>query len=202
MSHKKGSIIWKGNVWEKLLVTHGKIIYIYWENYAIQCKILYLVLNINSSQNIVLNTDTYCKLLILVVPLSSQSKKKMLLEFVFFNCYLAVPQPTLGHSQGDSFTNPMLIAAYVHIQPEPLAGFEPGTFWFLFQCLNPLGHSDELIRLIVFILYAIQYHFVNTGFLDKLFELLSKNLLQFSVPIPPHKSHFSHMFFYAIKEDN
>ena len=37
---------------------------------------------------------------------------------VFFNCYLAAPQPTLGHSQGDSLTNPMLITAFVHIRPE------------------------------------------------------------------------------------
>ena len=29
----------------------------------------------------------------------------------FFNCYLAVPRPTLGHSRGDSLTNPMLITA-------------------------------------------------------------------------------------------
>ena len=51
----------------------------------------------------------------------------------------------------------MLIIAYVHNRPEGhreprnevgslspaehLAGFEPGTFRFLFQCLNPLGHS-------------------------------------------------------------
>ena len=67
---------------------------------------------------------------------------------------MAVPQPTLGHSQGDSLTNPMLITVYVRIQPEGhrepfnevgslspakrLAGFELGTFRFLFQCLNPL----------------------------------------------------------------
>ena len=79
--------------------------------------------------------------------------------FFFFNCYLAVPWPTLGHSQGDSLPNPMLIIAYVHIRPkghreprnevgslspaERLAGFEPGTFRFLFQCLNPLGHSPN-----------------------------------------------------------
>ena len=36
----------------------------------------------------------------------------------FFNCYLAVPQPTLSHSQGDSLTNPMLITAFVHVRPE------------------------------------------------------------------------------------
>ena len=57
---------------------------------------------------------------------------------------MAVPRPTLGHSQGDSLPNPMLIIAYVHIRPEGhresrnevgslgpaerLASFEPGTF--------------------------------------------------------------------------
>ena len=67
-------------------------------------------------------------------------------SFFFFNCYLAVPQPTLGHSQGDSLTNLMLITASVHVRPEGhqeprnevgslrpaehLAGFEPGTFRF------------------------------------------------------------------------
>ena len=69
--------------------------------------------------------------------------------FFFFNCYLAVPQPTLGHSQGDSLTNLMLITAFVHIRSkghreprnevgslspvEHLAGFEPGTLRFLLQ---------------------------------------------------------------------
>ena len=38
--------------------------------------------------------------------------------FCFFNCYLADPRPTLGHSQGDSLTNPMLIAAFYLIRPE------------------------------------------------------------------------------------
>ena len=35
--------------------------------------------------------------------------------FYFFNCYLAVPRPTLDHSQGDSLTNPMLITAFVQV---------------------------------------------------------------------------------------
>ena len=38
--------------------------------------------------------------------------------FFFFNCYLADPRPTLGHSRGDSLTNPMLIAAFYLIRPE------------------------------------------------------------------------------------
>ena len=77
----------------------------------------------------------------------------------FFNCYLAVPRPTLGHSQGDSLTNPMLITAFLHVRPEGhweprnevgslspaecLVGFEPGTFRFLLQHLNLLGHSPR-----------------------------------------------------------
>ena len=38
--------------------------------------------------------------------------------FSFFNCYFGVPQPTLGHSEGDSLTNAMLITAFVQVQPE------------------------------------------------------------------------------------
>ena len=34
-------------------------------------------------------------------------------NWLFFNCYLADPQPTLGHFQGDSHTNPMLITAFL-----------------------------------------------------------------------------------------
>ena len=30
------------------------------------------------------------------------------LDIIFFNCYLTTPRPTLGHSQGDSLTKPML----------------------------------------------------------------------------------------------
>ena len=33
--------------------------------------------------------------------------------FNFFNCYLADPRSTLGHSQGDSLANPMLITAFL-----------------------------------------------------------------------------------------
>ena len=71
----------------------------------------------------------------------------------FFNFYLAVPRPTLGHSPGDSLTNLMLIIAFVQVQPEShreprnevgslspverLASFEPGTFRFWLQRLNP-----------------------------------------------------------------
>ena len=63
------------------------------------------------------------------------------------NCYLAASRPTLGHSQGDNLTNPILIITtfYLcrpegHREPcnkvgfqspaELLAVFEPGTFRF------------------------------------------------------------------------
>ena len=38
--------------------------------------------------------------------------------YYFFNCYLAVPWPILGHSQGDSLTNLTLITAFVQVRPE------------------------------------------------------------------------------------
>ena len=81
-------------------------------------------------------------------------------NFFFSNSFLSVPRPTLGHSQGDSLTNPMLITAFVHILPEGhqeprskvgslspakhLADFEPGTFRLLMQRLNPPGHSPQI----------------------------------------------------------
>ena len=37
---------------------------------------------------------------------------------LFFKCYLAVPRPTLGYSQGDSLTNLMLITAFVQVRPK------------------------------------------------------------------------------------
>ena len=36
----------------------------------------------------------------------------------FFQHYLAVPWPTLGHSRGDILTNPNLITAFVKFRPE------------------------------------------------------------------------------------
>ena len=43
---------------------------------------------------------------------------KDIMTFFFFNCYLAVPRPALGHFRGDSLPNPMLITAFLLIQPE------------------------------------------------------------------------------------
>ena len=34
---------------------------------------------------------------------------------IWLFCYLAAPRPTLGHSQGDSLTNPKLITAFLSI---------------------------------------------------------------------------------------
>ena len=53
--------------------------------------------------------------------------------YIFFNCYLAAPRPTLGHYRGDSFTLPMLIIAFFTFSTQR-------TFRFLQQRLNPLGH--------------------------------------------------------------
>ena len=71
----------------------------------------------------------------------------------FSNCYLAAPWPTLGHFRGASLTHPILITAFLHFRPEghqeprnpveQLVRFELGTFWFLLQRLNPLGHSPQ-----------------------------------------------------------
>ena len=55
---------------------------------------------------------------------------------IFYNCYLAAPRPTVGHSQGEGPTNRMLITAFEgHQEPcdevgsislvERLVGFEP-----------------------------------------------------------------------------
>ena len=84
--------------------------------------------------------------------------------YVFFNCHLAAPRPTLGHYRGGSLTHPMLNTCVLHIQPEGyceprnkvgslspaeyLVGFEPRTFWFWSQCLNPLGHYVVQLMLI------------------------------------------------------
>ena len=90
---------------------------------------------------------------LLRIKKESKNKKNRNSRYIYiyiyiyiFNCYLADPRPTLGHSQGDSLTNPMLIAAFYLIRPEGhreprnevgslspaerLAGFEPGTFRF------------------------------------------------------------------------
>ena len=112
---------------------------------------------------------------------------------------MAIPRPTLGHSQGDTLTNPMLITVYVHIWPEghreprnkvgslSLAehptGFELGTFRFLLQRLNPLGHSP---------LFLIDTKHKQICQSEKLWSIGSKLKLfrRIYVLIPAWKSHF------------
>ena len=43
--------------------------------------------------------------------------RRTFLVVFFFNCYLAVPRPTLDHYRGDSLTHPMLIAAFYIFGP-------------------------------------------------------------------------------------
>ena len=68
--------------------------------------------------------------------------------------------PTSGHYRGSSLIHLMLITVLLHFWPEGhrepcnkvwslsqaklLMGFEPGTFRFWLQCLNPLGYSPQL----------------------------------------------------------
>ena len=81
----------------------------------------------------------------------------------FFNCYLAAPLPTLGHSPGgqphQADVNHCILAISTWRSPRALQGcgsllspveeclvvFEPATFRFYSQCLNPLDHSPRII---------------------------------------------------------
>ena len=94
-----------------------------------------------------------------------------------FNCYLAVPKPTLGHYWGGSVTHPMLITELLHVRPkshrephnevgslslaERLLGFELETFQFWWQCPNSLWHP----RLEDWVLHTgpfVRCHFIKT----------------------------------------
>ena len=46
---------------------------------------------------------------------NSDCKRQTYLKVCFFNCYLAAPQPMLGHSQGGNLTNPILITVFLSI---------------------------------------------------------------------------------------
>ena len=79
----------------------------------------------------------------------------------FFNCYLAASRTTLfgslsrrqPHSpdvnhfflnfRSEGHREPPRSEAGFLSPAEHLVGFEPGTFRFLRQCLNPLDHSPE-----------------------------------------------------------
>ena len=80
--------------------------------------------------------------------------------YVFFYVFLAAPRPTLGHYRGSSLIHPMLITCTLDIRPEGhrepcnevgslglaerLVRFEPGTFRFWSQRLNPLDQSPQM----------------------------------------------------------
>ena len=75
-----------------------------------------------------------------IIKLCKTELSCMLWIFFFFNCYLAVPRPTLGHSQGDSLTNSMLITAFCTYSTQrslgasqwgwvPKPGWAPSRFW-------------------------------------------------------------------------
>ena len=86
-----------------------------------------------------------------------------LCKWIFFNCYFAAPLPTMGHSpwgqprQAD--VNHCILAILTWSLPkalqgcgsllnpaaEWLVGFEPGTFRFYSQCINPRGYSPRII---------------------------------------------------------
>ena len=54
---------------------------------------------------------------------SQEALCKLLLSYFLcfsFNCYLAVPQPTLGHSPGDSLNNSMFVTAFSTILTQRL----------------------------------------------------------------------------------
>ena len=74
---------------------------------------------------------------------------------------MAVPQPPVGHYQGNSLTHPMLIIAFYIFNPKvtgescsevgsPKPGWVSSGVWtrnlpILIQCLNPLGHSPQFM---------------------------------------------------------
>ena len=71
-------------------------------------------------------------------------------KFFFFNCSFAAPRPTFGHYHENSLTHPIFDPSVTRkprnevgslSQAERLVWFEPGTFIFWLQWLNPLGHS-------------------------------------------------------------
>ena len=81
--------------------------------------------------------------------------------FIRQNRYLIAPRPSLGHYREDSPTHPMLITAFLHFRPKcrkkprneigslnpakrPV-GFEPGTFRFWLDSLNPLACSFQQV---------------------------------------------------------
>ena len=69
----------------------------------------------------------------------------------FSTAILAAPQPTLGHSQGDSLTNPMLITAFELFRPEghreprnEVGSLSPAEYLLVFEPRTFLSLSQRL----------------------------------------------------------
>ena len=97
------------------------------KNHCVMMLTFFLILEL-----LVLNKNTYFTISIFVSKIHQTCIKNCRSTFLhfwlFFNCYLAVPQPTLGHSWEKSLTNPML------------------TFVFYNQCFLqfwPEGHWEH-----------------------------------------------------------
>ena len=60
-------------------------------------------------------------------PLVNAISKTLKHYLTFLNCYLAVPQPILGHCQGEILTNPVLLAVLWRYRPEGQGWIED---WF------------------------------------------------------------------------
>ena len=121
---------------------------------------------------------------------------KTSITFLFFlSWYFAAPRPTLGHSQGDSLTDPVLITAFwlfrseFHREPpnevglisptKRLVGFERGTFQFQSWRLIPLpGHSSLLhAKLMNVIFYKNQTNYYKKNICLRPFcQTISLNL--------------------------
>ena len=62
----------------------------------------------------------------------------------FFNCYLAVPWPTLGHYQEDSLTHPMSITFFL----KKSCSNRYLIFWYLVQCMSLVEATVQNFRLL------------------------------------------------------
>ena len=84
---------------------------------------------------------------------------------LFFNCYLTAPQPTFGHSWGESLTDPMLIIAFSTIVTRRLPGASQrgwvakasqtfnGVWTRNFLILNTIVWLEILLALLVYLLF-------------------------------------------------
>ena len=104
----------------------------------------------------------------------------------------------MGHDWGDSLTHPMLISV-LHFRseghPKPrnevgflslaqcLVGFEPRTFRFLLQRLNPLGHSPQYdLKLNIHKQQWLEHFFILTYF-SPVLHFIQEPVIRFAVQI-------------------